>query len=129
MLSKIVQVKNETHTDLTNQTSLVDSRFHIDLADNSLALWLARAFLVYLLLFIFIGIVKVLEPLMDSAKQIINQKTTSKWNKTAANFTLIAFSLNAFEVFYPSIELLTSGFQSYTTGPLLIIVTQGNTLF
>ena len=96
--------------------------FHIDFDDSLWALCLARAFLVCLLLFLFIGIVKLLELLMISTEQIINKKKCIKWNKVVANFTLIAFSLNAFELLYPTVEIVNSHFQAFTSGPLLIIV-------
>ena len=112
---------NDTHNfNLSLPTT--SYKLYFDFDDNLILLCFARAFVIYLLLYLFIGITKLLELLMVSTEQIINQKISMKWDKTVANFTLIAFTLNAFEIMYPSIELIHSGFQAYTTGPLLIIV-------
>ncbi len=123
MLLKIDNVENGTRAEIFNETSNVYSRrIQIDFAENSLALWLAIAFVVYLIFFLFIGIIKLLEHLMTAVELIISKRTIFKWNKTVANFSLIAFSLNAFEFLYPTIELVTTGFKSCSTGPYLIMV-------
>lgn len=115
--------QNETPLNLLNFSSFTKEQFIYPYFNNGiLILWLTRFLSVYAFLFLFLGIIKVLEPLTISVENIINKKTAIQWNKTVANLTLVAFSLNAFEIIYPTVELIQSGSEPYKSGPLLIIV-------
>jgi hypothetical protein len=108
-------------TSLPNKLNLTHSiqcnKYLISIVSQSLtSVWLSRCICFLLIVFTFIGLIKLLEIILISVEQITNHKI---WNKTLANLTLITFSLNLFEVLYPTIELI-NGFQS--TGPNLIIV-------
>ena len=86
---------------------------------NQILSWAARSVVLLLILYSIIGYIKVLEITLVAVEQI----THMKWNKTFANFTIVALSLNCFEIFYPTIELFYNKFESLNeSGPNLIIV-------
>jgi hypothetical protein len=86
---------------------------------NQILLWSARSVVFLLILYSIIGYIKVLEISLVAVEKI----THKKWNKTFANFTIVALSLNFFEIFYPTIELFYNRFESLNeSGPNLIIV-------
>ena len=108
-------------TSISNKLNLTHSiqcnKYLISIVSQSLTtVWLSRCICFLLIVFSCIGLIKLLEIILISVEQITNHKI---WNKKLANLTLITFSLNLFEVLYPTIELI-NGFQS--TGPNLIIV-------
>lgn len=116
MYSSFDNVTANASLDKTNEESLC---FSI-ISQNEFTLFLARMFFICIVLYIFIGIVKLFEHILTSIEQIVEKNTL--WDRTFANFTLIAFGLNSFEILFPTIELLQSDFQSFQSGPMLILV-------
>ena len=111
---------NVTHNFSLIQSNEEDSLCLALTSQNDLKFFLARILFTCVVLYLFIGIVKLFESILTSIEQIVEK--SAQCDRTLANLTIVAFGLNSFEILFPSIELVQSGFQSFQSGPMLILV-------
>ena len=111
---------NTTHNFSLIQSNEEDSLCLALTSQNDLKFFLTRILFTCVVLYLFIGIVKLFESILTSIEQIVEK--SAQCDRTLANLTIVAFGLNSFEILFPSIELVQSGFQSFQSGPMLILV-------